>query len=205
MVDYLYQLDYDVKTTFTNGVGPRDESELNHIPEAEAESPVAMAIERFEDMVAVPMEEEQDWSPPRKKKYKKKRESASSWTSAYLSPAISEPMQANGIASHESNESELSIHAQMYALAEKYGIHDLKDLARDKFEEAASKQWNGSGFPLAVQIVYTSTPESDHGLRDVVVDTLGRHRQLLEKAEVEALVMEINGLAFGLLKSAWGL
>jgi hypothetical protein len=205
MVDYLYQLDYDIKSKPCNGIGLHDESELNHIHEAGAESPVAKAIERFEDMVAEPMAEEQDWSPPRKKKSKKKRESTSSWNSAYISPANSEPAHGNGIAPHESDETELSIHAQMYALADKYGIHDLKDLARDKFEEAATRDWNGGGFPRAVQVVYTSTSENDHGLRDVVVDTIGRHKRLLEKAEVEALVMEINGLAFGLLKSAWGL
>lgn len=203
MVDYLYQLDYEVIAAPCNGVGHDDVPEWNHSPDPE--SPVAQVIERFEDMSAMPMEPEDEWEAPRPKKGKKERRGKSLWKSSHLSPVNSEPAQVNGSGSHETKESELYIHAQMYALADKYGIHDLKDLARDKFEIAASKDWNGSGFPLAVQTVYTSTPESDHGLRDVVVDTISRHKKLLEKVEVEALVKEINGLAFGLLKSAWGL
>ena len=207
MIDYLYQLDYDFKPLPCNGVIPNDGEES--IPILEPVSPVAQVIDAFEDMVAREEEPEYIAPPLRTKKEKKKvkRRVPSSWPTFDELPPQPEPARepSDDIVLGESKESNLHVHAQMYALADKYGIHDLKDLARDKFAEAASNDWDGSGFPIAVQTVYSSTPESDHGLRDVVVDTLSQHRVLLAKAEVEALVKEINGLAFGLLKFAWGL
>jgi hypothetical protein len=33
----------------------------------------------------------------------------------------------------------------MYALADKYGIEDLKELAREKFARVATRDWNKGG------------------------------------------------------------
>ncbi len=204
MIDYLYQLDYEFKPESCNGVTTDGEPELNQIPEPV--SPVAQVIERFEDMLAPPlgMEEEEPVVPKvRKPKSSKKKRNVMTWSPLpvfqHQLSKIEESVSSN------SKESELNVHAQMYALADKYGIHDLKDLARDKFADTASHDWDGKDFPIAVHTVYASTLESDYGLRNVVVDTLCQHRELLEKPEVEALVKEVNGLAFGLLKAAWGL
>jgi hypothetical protein len=43
--------------------------------------------------------------------------------------------------------------------------------------------------------------EEDKGLRDIVCKTISDHMSLLEKPEIEALMTEFNGLAFGLLKA----
>ncbi|KAF2279791.1 uncharacterized protein EI97DRAFT_482573 [Westerdykella ornata] len=47
---------------------------------------------------------------------------------------------------------------------------------------------------------FTSTPEHDKGLRDIVSRTISSHRSLMKKPEIEALMLELNGLASGLLK-----
>jgi len=57
---------------------------------------------------------------------------------------------------------------RVYAVAEKYDIKDLKELARSRFSTWASKNWNHSEFPMMVQEVYDSTPSSDRGLREIV-------------------------------------
>lgn len=207
MIDYLYQLDYEIKPESCNGVITNGEPEIT--PISEPGSPGAQVIERFEDMLA-PVEEEplvaeeEPWEAPKPKKTKsskKKRTAASFGSLGFRYPQA----RFEKSDSSSSKNSELNVHAQMYALADKYGIHDLKDLAREKFAAVASNDWDGKGFAVAVHTVYASTPESDYGLRNVVVDTLSEHRELLEKPEMEALVKEVNGLAFGLLKAAWGL
>jgi len=57
---------------------------------------------------------------------------------------------------------------RVYAVAEKYDIKDLKQLAQSRFSIWASNNWNHSEFPMMVQEVYDSTPSSDRGLRDIV-------------------------------------
>lgn len=216
MVDYLYQLDYEFKPEPRDGIIIITDAELEPGPSIEPESPVAQVIERFEDMAARQSESENDFWAPRTKHTKKKQRKAkerisSSW--GYPSPPAQDdlppppppPPPIYDMASCGSEGMVLNLHAQMYALADKYGIHDLKDLVREKFAEVASSYWDGSGFLMAVQTVYSSTPETDHGLRDIIVDTLSQHRELLKKVEIEALVKEVNGLAYGLLRSAWDL
>src|SRR5436190_5739084 len=56
---------------------------------------------------------------------------------------------------------------RIYAVAEKYGIKDLKQLAQSRFSTWASNNWNHSEFLMMVQEVYGSTPSSDRGLRDI--------------------------------------
>jgi hypothetical protein len=57
-----------------------------------------------------------------------------------------------------------------------------------------------TGFIHAVQIMYESTPKGDNGLRDVVVETINQHRDLMKDSEIENMLEELNGLAVGLLK-----
>jgi hypothetical protein len=215
MIDYLYQLNYELKPASCSGsscngsscngivVVANEEQERNHIPEPA--SPVAQVIQKIEYMSAPLVDHADDEWVPRTKKTKKKKRITSSWGFGSPPPIDYPPPPMDDAAPYKSKEMQLNIHAQMYALADKYGIHDLKNLAREKFAETVLNDWNNSGFPLAVQTVYSSTPNNDHGLRDVVVATLNEHRELMDKTEVEALVKEVNGLAFGLLKSAWGI
>jgi hypothetical protein len=51
-------------------------------------------------------------------------------------------------------------------------------------------------------VVYDTTPSTDKDMRETVADTLDWHSRLLEKPEIEFAIMEINGLAYELLKRA---
>jgi hypothetical protein len=76
----------------------------------------------------------------------------------------------------------------------------LKELAKEKFDRACQNFWNDPAFPIAAHHTFSTTPDEDKGLRDVVSKTIASHMELLNKAEIEALMTEFNGLAFGLLK-----
>lgn len=97
-------------------------------------------------------------------------------------------------------EAHLILHARMYAAAEKYGIGGLKALALDKFKIQLTRHWDAVEFAEAIHVVYSSTPPSDKDMREVVADTLGWHGRLLEKPEIEVAILDINGLAYELLK-----
>ena len=69
--------------------------------------------------------------------------------------------------------SELHTHAQMYALGDEYDIQDLKDEASWRFENVMmSKKGQSDELTSVIEVintVYTTTPESDRGLRDAIV------------------------------------
>jgi len=61
--------------------------------------------------------------------------------------------------------------AQMYQIADKYDIPALKAESKNKFNVAVTTGWSMDDFPLAITVVYESTPPEDRGLRDLVVET----------------------------------
>lgn len=61
--------------------------------------------------------------------------------------------------------------AQMYQIADKYDIPALKAQCKNKFNAAVATGWSMDDFPLAITVVYESTPPEDRGLRDLVVQT----------------------------------
>lgn len=96
---------------------------------------------------------------------------------------------------------DLCLHANVYALGEKYGIATLKDVSLQKFAQSARGFWKSDAFRNAVMIVFTSTPDHDKGLRDVVLRVLSLHRrEMAGDAQVGAIIREIDGLAFDLWK-----
>lgn len=99
-----------------------------------------------------------------------------------------------------SKEPHLVLHARMYAAASTYGIGGLKALALDKFKIQLTRHWDSMELAEAIHIVYTSTPAADKDMREAIADTLGWHSRLLDKPEIEISIMEINGLAYELLK-----
>jgi hypothetical protein len=96
--------------------------------------------------------------------------------------------------------SQLLLHAKLYEIADKYDVHGLKELAREKFLRACTQFWSSEVFAPAAHYAFSTTPEKDKGLRDVISNTLSRHMTLLNKPAVEALLTEFNGLALGVLK-----
>jgi hypothetical protein len=97
-------------------------------------------------------------------------------------------------------EPHLVLHARMYAAASRYEIAGLKALALDKFKIQLTLHWESPELARAIHVVYVSTPSEDKDMREAIADTLIWHSRLLDKHEIEVAVLEINGLAYELLK-----
>jgi hypothetical protein len=89
-------------------------------------------------------------------------------------------------------------HAKMYEIGDKYYVMGLKELAKEKFAQTVRMHWDNSQFPIAATHAFTSTPEEDQGLRDIVRRAISDHIALVEKPEINALMKEHNGLAYAL-------
>ena len=64
---------------------------------------------------------------------------------------------------------------------------------------ACLKFWDEPEFAQAAYHAYTTTPDHDKGLRNIVSSTLSNHMSLLLEEEVVGLMVELNGLAFDIL------
>ncbi|KAF3040373.1 hypothetical protein E8E11_001786 [Didymella keratinophila] len=93
------------------------------------------------------------------------------------------------------------LHAQMYHMGDKYGVVGLKQLATEKFARACAKFWSATSFSPAVRYVFDSTPDSDHGLRDIAIKTISDHGSLMNKADIRELLNEFDGLAVAVLEA----
>lgn len=102
-------------------------------------------------------------------------------------------------------ESHLVLHAQVYALGEKYDIPCLKQLAKQKFEMAAACYYDAAELAEAIELVYQSTVDTDRGLRDVVVQLFTMHPQLAQTQDMYAVIKDTPGLALDLWKVERGL
>lgn len=100
--------------------------------------------------------------------------------------------------------------AFMYSIGEKYGIDGLKNVASESFAALLEQRewhtgWNSSGISigslgLAIKHVYSSTPESDRGLRDQVVGYVKTHLEpLLSLEEFKMVLAEVPQLSYQLL------
>lgn len=69
------------------------------------------------------------------------------------------------------------LHAQMYAMGDKYDISTLKAYSLTRFRRVIATQSHMSVTDLATSITeaYETTPDSDRGLRDVVLDVAGKN------------------------------
>ncbi|PSN72528.1 hypothetical protein BS50DRAFT_545130 [Corynespora cassiicola Philippines] len=94
----------------------------------------------------------------------------------------------------------LLIHSKMYEIADKYDVAGLKDLVKEKFDCACQSLWYSPEFPVAAHHAFSTTPEKDKGLRDIISKTLASHMELIDEPAIESLLTEFNGFAFGLLK-----
>ncbi|KAM6530278.1 hypothetical protein FALCPG4_008405 [Fusarium falciforme] len=67
--------------------------------------------------------------------------------------------------------SSMVFEAQVYQIADKYGIGSLKEHAKKKFGAAIEIGWPMDDFPLAITVAYTTSPLEDRGLRDLIIET----------------------------------
>jgi hypothetical protein len=97
----------------------------------------------------------------------------------------------------------LSIHADMYALGDKYQVAGLQNVAASKFKACLAHHRNSPDFITALQTVYTSTPDSNRMLRDVVVQGFKDHFgiDITKDPAIEAKLDTIDELSIALLSS----
>jgi len=131
------------------------------------------------------------------------------------SPANGSPYESEASSDYESyddeeeevgeEESHLITHTRVYALAEKYDIPSLKELAQSKFEMAMACFYDSSEFADAIEEVYCSTIDSDRGLRDVVLQAFRAHPALATTQDVYTVIKDTPALALELYKIERGL
>jgi hypothetical protein len=97
----------------------------------------------------------------------------------------------------------LTIHASMYALGDKYQVEGLSQLAKEKFESCLHHHVHSEDFISAVQMAYSTTPDSNRGLRDSVMDAFRIHfkTDVASIPGAEAKLDSIDELSFLLIKS----
>lgn len=96
----------------------------------------------------------------------------------------------------------LVIHASMYALADKYGVHKLVLEAQMKFGDTLRDHWASEDFVDAVAIAYRSTPDTNRGLRDEVVKAFKTYLDfdVADVPGIEEKLHEFDNLTFTVLK-----
>jgi hypothetical protein len=192
MMHYLYNLDYphvflheDSNEDPLKLLGTNETAQMHDIAPAEAEWE--------EEPTDAPGDEIWGFGTKKSKKDKKKKKSRP-WTDEAMPDNYSDV----GIAVPN-----LIVHAQVYALAEKYSVDGLKELALEKFEKEVESHWNTDDFLQAAEVVYTSTVESDRGMRDIVLRTFYRHHSLLGKREGKDVVKNVENIAYDLVIHFW--
>ncbi|KAH7409895.1 hypothetical protein DE146DRAFT_329764 [Phaeosphaeria sp. MPI-PUGE-AT-0046c] len=97
----------------------------------------------------------------------------------------------------------LTIHSTMYALGDKYHVQGLCKLAKGKFESCLQHHVHSEDFVSAVQIAYSSTPDSNRNLRDSVLSAFRTHFQtdITQIPGAEFRLDSIDELSFHLIKS----
>ena len=92
-------------------------------------------------------------------------------------------------------------HAKVFAIAVKYQIDGLRDLAASKFRDAASAHWDHDDFVHSIYITYNSTAEEVTQLREVVAEILHQHfDHIEEESELESALCNVPRLAYEVLK-----
>lgn len=101
--------------------------------------------------------------------------------------------------------SPLDTNVKMYAMGEKYGIAGLKQLALNKFEVAFDcvKARDLGEFLFVIPDVYSSTPDTDDGLRNLVVSlpTTRKdcYKRLMIHPELKSTIIQTPLFALGLI------
>jgi hypothetical protein len=89
----------------------------------------------------------------------------------------------------------------VYAIAEKYEIPALKELARAKFQSLSRLTEEFCCSPIVIDVVFGTTPETDTGLRSIVAELCAtRLDTMLAKADLCKPINEHGDLGLGMLR-----
>ena len=96
------------------------------------------------------------------------------------------------------------INIRVYALAEKYNIPALKDLAKTKFETCVTaREIQTTRLTEIVDSIFDSTYETDPGLRDVIIRKIAitsTPEQMLEEGPLASAIRNHSSFGLGLLR-----
>lgn len=91
----------------------------------------------------------------------------------------------------------------VYAVAEKYDIPDLKDLAKSKFLTLATSKWPHVDLYAVLETIFSATPDGDMGLRQIILDICRQHVQdILKDDEARAAFLDIQAIKTVVLDTA---
>jgi hypothetical protein len=108
--------------------------------------------------------------------------------------------QHQDISGREVDQPALLSSVLVYAIADKYDIQPLKELAKNRFETSAEKNWAHKDFSDTVKEIFESTPKSDRGLRDIAIRIIASHADMLiQKDEFRQLIEEVGDLGLNTL------
>ncbi|KAB8263878.1 BTB/POZ protein [Aspergillus pseudonomiae] len=89
----------------------------------------------------------------------------------------------------------------VYQVADKFGVPQLKQKAKEKFEAIARTCWVMDDYPTAISEAYQRTHKEDRGLRDILVHISHEHlEKLLENEDFRTVLEETLGFAADLVK-----
>ncbi|MCJ1381875.1 hypothetical protein MMC17_004987 [Xylographa soralifera] len=107
-------------------------------------------------------------------------------------------------ANANSSDGPLVMNANIYAIADKYEIWSLKEVAQRKTAEALMTDSNHESFLSAVDIVWNTTPLFDRGLRNLFLPVIAENKKTLLKKEAFMESVRTNGdLAADVLEDTW--
>lgn len=106
-----------------------------------------------------------------------------------------------GPSDEERSRYNLISHTKLYAIGGKYGIPHMKEAAKNKFDEEVEKEIASEIFLGAAKLGFTTTPDSDRGLRQSIVRAmLGNAAKLRHNEEMNNLICSNKDLALELWK-----
>lgn len=112
----------------------------------------------------------------------------------------------NEVESYERGQAQLRMlnNVDVYAIAEKYNLPALKELAAKKFRRDICK-CPLTGLTVIAHKAYTSTPSTDRGIRDLVIQICETNFDQIKDARDIGAVMEANGdFGYDMFKLARG-
>ncbi|KAJ5397397.1 hypothetical protein N7509_005510 [Penicillium cosmopolitanum] len=80
-------------------------------------------------------------------------------------------------------DSPLEFLASVYEVADKYLVHQLKKDSLEHFRSILKENWDADEFLRVIPFVYQSSPQTDRGLRDLMVHAACARTEELTKSE----------------------
>ena len=114
-------------------------------------------------------------------------------------PAVARNESRNTDVSHSKTMNNIHV----YALADKYNIPGLKELAKIKFQTCMTRKVKITRFAEIIDSVFSSTPETDPGLRDIIISKAAdtsTPTQILREGPLASVIRDHSTFGLGLLR-----